>query len=111
MDSLVQFSRSDLPMRKQRKIIEICTFTMNMSKEAQNSKTGNWKILTPISIETGFDLLTAEGRLKAENYLKREKPDLIIGEWMCGPFSQFQSINMARSPELRDKILALQTAH
>jgi hypothetical protein len=84
---------------------------MNMSKAAQQSKTGSWIALTPISIETGFDLLTTMGRLKAENYLRREKPDLIIGEWMCGPFSQFQNINMAKSPEMRNKIIDLRKAH
>jgi len=108
---LVQLTRSGLPMVKQRKLIEICTYTMNMSKAAQQSKTGSWIALTPISIETGFDLLTTMGRLKAENYLRREKPDLIIGEWMCGPFSQFQNINMAKSPEMRNKILDLRKAH
>ena len=84
---------------------------MNMSKAAQQSKTGSWIALTPISIETGFGLLTSTGRLKEENYLRRETPDLIIGEWMCGPFSQFQNINMARNPELRNKILELRKAH
>ena len=69
---LTQLVRSGLPMLKTRKLIEICTYTMNMSKAAQQSKTGSWIALTPISIETGFDLLTCMGRLKAENYLRRE---------------------------------------
>jgi hypothetical protein len=51
------------------------------------------------------------GRLKAEDYLRREKPDLIIGEWMCGPFSQFQNINMAKGPDWMSKILELRKAH
>ena len=108
---LTQLVRSGLHMLKPRKMIEICTYTMNMSKAAQQSKTGSWIALTPISIETGFDLLTVMGRLKAENYLRREKPDLIIGEWMCGPFSQFQNINMAKGPEWMTKILELRKAH
>jgi hypothetical protein len=58
---LVELTRSGLPMLKPRKLIEICTYTMNMSKAAQQSKTGSWIALTPISIGTGFDLLTTMG--------------------------------------------------
>ena len=52
--------------------------------------------MTPISIEQGFDLLTDAGRSRAEQYLRKEKPDLIVAEWMCDPFSQMQNINLAK---------------
>ena len=67
-----------------------------MSAEAVNSKGCDWKALTPLSIEQGFDLLTQAGRDAAEKVLRTEKPDLIVGEWMCDPFSQMQHMNISK---------------
>ena len=64
-----------------------------------------------MSIEHGFNILTPEGREKGWQHIQKEKPDLIIGEWMCGPFSAMQNINLTRSPELRDRILEAQRQH
>ena len=65
----------------------------------------------PVSIEHGYDLLTPIGRRKAEIYIKHEKPDLLVGEWMCGPFSSMQNINLNKGPELRNQILKAQREH
>ena len=40
----------------------------------------NWHAMTPISIEHGFDLLTDKGRREGEEYIRKEKPDLIVAE-------------------------------
>ena len=71
-----------------RKIVEICSFTLAMTAAALSSATMAWEAMTPISIEQGFNLLTDSGRSRAEQYLRKEKPDLIVAEWMCDPFSQ-----------------------
>ena len=88
-----------------RKIVEICTFTMMMTALALASTSVNWQALTPISIEHGFDLLTPTGRQKAETYLRKEKPDLSVAEWMCDPFSSMQNINIAKGGLTAEKIL------
>ena len=99
------------PMQKVRKIMEICTWTMMISTLALEVPNGKWQVCTPVSIEHGYDLLTETGRRKAEKYVHHEKPDLIVGEWMCSPFSSLQHINLSKSPELRNKILAEQREH
>ena len=76
-----------------------------MTAAALASTTINWQALTPISIEQGFDLLTESGRQKAEQYLRKEKPDLIVAEWMCDPFSSMQNINVAKGGLTAEKIL------
>ena len=67
-----------------------------MTAAALSSVTTNWQAMTPISIEQGYDLLTDVGRSQAERYLRKEKLDLIVAEWMCDPFSQIQNINLAK---------------
>ena len=74
-----------------RKIVEICSFTLAMTAAALSSATMAWEAMTPISIEQGFNLLTDSGRSRAEQYLRKEKPDLVVAEWMCDPFSQWQT--------------------
>ena len=88
-----------------RTIVEICSFTLAMTSAALGSATGNWQAITPISIEQGYDLLTDAGRKNAEAYLRREKPDLIVAEWMCDPFSSMQNINIAKGGLTAEKIL------
>ena len=67
-----------------------------MSAAAVDSKGCDWQALTPLSIEQGYNLLTQEGRDRAEKVLRIEKPDLIVGEWMCDPFSQMQNSNIGK---------------
>ena len=93
------------PMQKVRKIMEIRTWTMMISTLALEMPNGKWQVCTPVSIEHGYDVLTESGRRKAEKYIHHEKPDLIVGEWMCSPFSSLQHINMSNGTELRNKIL------
>ena len=68
-----------LQMLKPRKILEICTWTMLITTTALE-KSDKWKACTPVSIEHGYDLLTGHVRRKAEQYIHKEKPDLIVGE-------------------------------
>ena len=84
---------TSLPIRKARKVLEICTWTMMISTLALEHPNGRWEVCTPVSIEHDFDVLTPEGRRRREEYIYREKPDLIVGEWMCGPFSSPNHIN------------------
>jgi hypothetical protein len=49
-----------------RTMVEICTKTMNLSIRANKRKC--WKAFPPITIETGFDLLTKHGRMLLQNY-------------------------------------------
>ena len=89
-DGRKQVRWTDKPMQKVRKILEICTWTMMISNMAIESNPDKWKVCTPVSIEHGFNVLTPQGRKAGEEYIKKEKPDLIVGEWMCGPFSSLQ---------------------
>ena len=98
------------PMRRVRKILEICTWTMLISTVALE-RSDKWQVCTPVSIEHGFDILTPEGRAKGWKHITTEKPDLIIGEWMCGPFSAMQQLNLFKGGELRDRILAQRKQH
>jgi len=75
-------------------IIEICTKTMQMSVCAQKRKC--WKALPPITIETGYDLLTEAGRDRAFKELKRLRLDLIVAEWMCDPWSNIQTLTLLK---------------
>ena len=65
-----------------------------MSIRAQRRKC--WEALPPITIETGFDLLTVDGRDRAFKELKHLRPDLIVAEWMCDPWSNIQNLNIAK---------------
>ena len=93
-------------MCKVRKILELCAYTMMITTAAVAVPSGRRAACIPVSIEHGFDLLTPSGRRKAEQYVDDEKPDPFVGEWMCGPFSSMQNINMGKSDELYDRPLA-----
>ena len=75
------------------------------------AKDEMWKACTPVSIEHGYDLLTRSGRQRAEAYIKEQKPDLIVGEWMCSPFSALQRTKVAKGGDLADRILKDQREH
>ena len=55
-------------------MVEICTSTMQMTIQA--IKRG-WKGENPITIETGYDLLTPQGRNSAWQRLLKLKPDVL----------------------------------
>jgi hypothetical protein len=48
-----------LPAPVRRKVLEICTWTGNLSAEAH--KRG-WQVISPVTLETGYDLTTKTGR-------------------------------------------------
>ena len=98
-------------MRDVGKVLEICTWTMMISTLALEHANGKWDVCTPVSIEHGFDVLTPEGRRHGEEYIHRERPDLVVGEWMCGPFSSLIHVSMGKSDELKEKILREQRDH
>ena len=106
-----QEPRSTPKKGRLRKLLEICSFILGMCQAAINSDNTNWHALTPMSIEQGFDLLTQSGRDAAEKYIKTEKPDLIIGEWMCDPFSSWQHVNMGKGELTAEKILEKRRTH
>ena len=64
--------------------------------------------MDPITLETGFDLLTESGGQKAFKHLVTVDPDVIVGERMCDPFSQMQNINKYKSRLLFQKLRAAQ---
>ena len=99
------FKSTGPTVNKVRKMVEICSFTLMMTAAALASTTIPWTAMTPISIEQGFDLLTETGRNKAEEYLRKEKPDLIVAEWMCDPFSQMQNVNLGKGGLTAERIL------
>ncbi len=91
-----------------RTIIEICTKTMKITERAQ---LRGWKTYAPITIETGFDLLTTSGRQKAMTMLRKLKPDVIIAEWMCDPWSQMQNINISKGGLTAENIMEKRRIH
>ena len=72
---------------------------------ASASTTTNWTATTPTSIEQWYDVLTEQGRKSAESYLRQEKPDLIVAEWMCDPFNKLHNINISKGGLTADKTL------
>ena len=96
---------------KVRQLVEICSLTLMMTAAALASSTTNWNAMTPISIEQGFDLLTEMGRRNAEQYIRQEKPDLIVAEWMCDPYSQKQNIYFAKGGLTEAKILDMRKSN
>ena len=81
---------------------------MRLTTRARNR---GWHGLDPITLETGFDLLTESGGQKAFRHLVNVDPDVIVGEWMCDPFSQMQNINRCKSRLLAHKLRAAQEKH
>ena len=90
-------------------MVEICTKTMNLSIRAGKRKC--WKAFPPITIETGYDLLTKRGRDDAFAKLQTILPDLIVAEWMCDPWSNIQNINLAKGGDTAQKILDKREIH
>ena len=106
-----QVTWTEKGMKKVRKIMEICTWTMMISSLAVERDPEHWNVCKPITIETGYNLLTKSGRKKADKYLAAEKPDLIVAEWMCSPFSSTQNLNLGKGGALRERILQEQRKH
>ena len=88
MDALHTLVTVPVPVR--RKVLEICTWTGNLSAEA--AKRG-WDVISPVTLETGYDLTTRTGRRMAMDVLEKEKPDLVVFAWPCTVWSALQNIN------------------
>ena len=57
-----------------------------------------WLGLAPISIETGYDLLTQDGVRRAKNKILYEEPDLLVLAFPCAPWSVLQHL---QTPEVK----------
>ena len=106
-----QVTWTEKSMKKVRKVMDICTWTMMISSLAVERDPEHWKLCRPIKSETGYNLLTKSGRKKADKYLESEKPDLIVAEWMCSPFSSTQNFNLGKGGAVRERILQEQRKH
>ena len=62
-------------------------------------------VVSSIQLKVHQNLTRGKGRRRGGEYFYKHKPDLIVGEWMCSPFSKMKDINMAKTPELCDQIL------
>ena len=49
-----------------------------------------WDVLEPITLESGFDLLTQKGRAEAMAYLEKERPDVVVFAWPCTPWTRMR---------------------
>ena len=101
-------SKRQMKPKRRYRMIEICTATMQMTVRAVKK---GWHGCPPITIETGFDLLTKDGREKGFARLKRENPDVIVAEWPCDPQSSWQHVNVAKGDDVAKKIYAKQKLH
>ena len=97
-----------LRSRKKLKLIEICTATLCMTIEAA---ARGWTGLPPLTIETGYDLLTTDGRSRAKAQLCKDLPDVIVAEWPCDPFCSWTHVNKGKGDETEQRILEKQQAH
>ena len=82
---------------------------MNLSIRAGKRKC--WKAFPPITIETGYDLLTKRGRDDAFAKLQTMLPDFIVAEWMCDLWSNIQNINLAKDGDTAQTILDKRDIH
>ena len=94
------------PRRRCLKVLEIFTWTMAITTVAT---TKGWKKLTPISLETGYDLTDAAVRQRAWRRILDEKPDLVVMAFPCTPWSTYQHY-YAKKPGYLDKLEARRQA-
>ena len=94
-------------MRRPLRLMEIFTFTAMATAVA--SERG-WQTCNPVSLETGYDLLTHDGRTAAWRCIEREKPDALIVAWPCDPWSSIQNLNKQR-PDTWLRVLHRRTQH
>jgi len=94
-------------MRHPMRLMEIFTFTAMATAVA--SERG-WQTCNPVSLETGYDLLTHDGRTAAWRHIERENPDALVVAWPCDPWSSIQNLNRQR-PDTWLRILHRRTQH
>ena len=62
------------PQGKKGCLLEIFTQSAELSRVA---RAAGWRVLEPLSLENGCDLLTREGQMMAWRTIRRERPDVI----------------------------------
>ncbi len=105
---IMQTASKKRTWKKQRSMVEVCTKTACLTKAAQER---GWKTFSPITIETGFDLLTECGRQLAWRRLMQDKPDVIVFEFMCDPWSLIQNVNIAKSEDFAQRLRTERIRH
>ena len=82
------------PGRRKLKVLEIFSWAMVLSTLALSRE--GWTAGPVCSIETGFDLTTADGQCKAWQLLENEDPDVVTVAWPCTDWSLMQNLNLGR---------------
>ena len=75
------------------RVFEIWTWTEIVTTTAEDHP--DWIGLAPISIETGYDLLTQDGVSRARDKILLEDPDLVVLAFPCAPWSVLQHLQNA----------------
>ena len=73
-------------------VAEVFTSTQRVQKEAM--KRGH-RVGTPMSLETGFDFLREDHRIRAKEMVKKEKPFFLVIAFPCNPWSALLRLNKA----------------
>ncbi len=107
LNHIVESASTKRTWKKQGSIVQICANTARLSETAS---TRGWKIFL-ITIETGFDLLTDRGRQLAWKRLVKGKPDVIVFEFMCDPWSVMQNVSLAKSEDFAAQLRAIRVRH
>jgi len=78
------------PKPAKLKVLEICTWTANVTKTAVRR---GWDEVSPVTLESGYDLTTPTGRKMAMEVLEKHRPNLVVFAWPCTVWSSLQYIN------------------
>ena len=91
-------SRGVRKRQGQWKVLEIFTWTCMISMCAV--ETGRWSMMEPITLPR-WNLLEAQDRQEALEYLDREDPDLLVLAWPCTVWSQLQTLGRKTFDQLQ----------
>ena len=70
--------------------LEVCTWNLALSTAARQR---GWEVWEPISLETGFDLLTPSGQKEAFEHVQHVRPSVLAFAWPCTCWSPLQNLN------------------
>ena len=73
--------------------LEVCTWTLTLSAVARSR---GWEVWEPISLETGFNLLTEAGQREAFEYIQHAQPSMLAFAWPCTYWSCLQNLNVGK---------------
>ena len=82
------------------KFMEIFSWTLVLSREAASQ---GWQVAPSISLETGYDLYTKSGRMRAWKQFITEKPDAVAVAWPCDPWTAMNNYQ-ANRPDFQEKL-------